>query len=201
MKMTVTGDLSGLPHNTFGLRNIIWWGLMGFMAIEGMAFVLAAGAYLYVRSINVDWPAPPNAPPELLAGIVTTLILIASELMNRWLARRAKAMDERAVLRGLVVMVAFGLAAAASRFFEFPGLNTRWDVTAYGSVVWLLMVLHTAHLLTDLVDTIVFTFWCWTHEVEPEQFSETNDNCAYWTFVVLSWLPIWGLVYLTPRLT
>ena len=43
MKTTTVGDLSGLPHTVFGLRSIIWWGLMGFMAIEAMAFILAGG--------------------------------------------------------------------------------------------------------------------------------------------------------------
>lgn len=201
MKTTVMGNLSELPDNVFGLRSIIWWGLMGFMAIEGMAFVLAVGSYLYVRSLNPDWPPPPDSLPGLLPGIVTTLILIVSEVVNRWLARQAKAMKERSVIFGLAVMVAFGLAATAARFFEFPVLHTRWDMNAYGSVVWLLMVLHTLHLLTDLADTIVFSIWCWTHEMDPKMFSETYDNCGYWTFVVVAWLPIWALVYLMPRLT
>jgi cytochrome c oxidase subunit III len=199
MRMTVTGDLSSLPENTFGLRSIIWWGLMGFMAIETMAFVLGAGAYLYVRNINTEWPLSPDDAPGLLAGVITTLLLVFSEVANRWLARRAKAMDERAVLIGLAVMVAFGLAATASRFFEFPALNTRWDENAYGSVVWLMLLLHTVHLLTDLIDTIVFMIWCWTHQMDAQQFSETYDNCGYWTFVVVSWLPIWALIYFAPR--
>ena len=57
----------------------------------------------------------------------------------------------------------------------------------------------TARSITDLVDTLVFTLWCWTHHMEPTQFSETYDNCGYWTFVVVSWLPIWALVYIAPR--
>ena len=199
MKTTTVGDLSGLPHTVFGLRSIIWWGLMGFMAIEAMAFILAGGAYLYLRSVNAGWPPPPQVPPALLPGLITTVLLIVAEVVNQWLSRRAKAMEERAVLIGLAAMCALGIVITVARFLEFPALNTRWDANAYGSVVWLLIVLHTAHLLTDLVDTIVFTIWCWTHHMEPTQFSETKDNCAYWTFVVVSWLPIWALIYLGPR--
>lgn len=201
MKTTTVGDLSGLPHDVFGLRSIVWWGLMGFMAIEAMAFILGAGAYLYVRSVNPDWPPPPDGLPGLAPGIVITLLFLGSEVVNRWLARQAKQMDEKAVIRGITVMVALGIVITVVRFLEFPQLNTRWDANAYGSVVWLLMVLHTAHLLTDLVDTVVFTGWLYTHHVEPTQFSEVYDNCGYWTFVVVSWLPIWALVYLAPRLT
>ena len=199
MKTTTVGDLSGLPHTVFGLRSVIWWGLMGFMAIEAMAFILGAGAYLYLRGVNADWPPPPDDLPALLPGVVTTVLLLGAEIANRWLARRARAQDERAVLIGLVLMSVLGLLITGARFLEFPALNTRWDFNAYGSVVWLLMVLHTLHLITDLVDTLVFTLWCWTHHMEPTQFSETYDNCGYWTFVVVSWLPIWALVYIAPR--
>ena len=45
----VVGDVSGLPDYAFGLRSLIFWGVMGFMAVEGTAFLLAAGTYLYLR--------------------------------------------------------------------------------------------------------------------------------------------------------
>jgi heme/copper-type cytochrome/quinol oxidase subunit 3 len=35
-------------------------------------------------------------------------------------------------------------------------LNVSWDANAYGSVVWLLLGLHTTHLITDTIDTA-----CW----------------------------------------
>ena len=46
----VVGDLSGLPDHADGPRNVVWWGNTGFMLIEGTAFALAGGAYLYLSS-------------------------------------------------------------------------------------------------------------------------------------------------------
>ena len=34
-------------------------------------------------------------------------------------------------------------------------LNTRWDSDAYGSAVWMLMGLHTTHLVTEAYDSLV----------------------------------------------
>jgi len=199
MKMRIVGDVSGLPDHEFGLKSIVWWGLLGFMAIESMGFVLAVGAYLYIRSINDSWPFPPDQPPMLLPGIITTILLLASEVLNRWTAHRARAYDERGVKLGVMGMIAAGVIIIVSRFFELPNLHTRWDVNAYGSVTWLLMFLHTLHIITDWADTGVLGGWLFTHKMEPTQYSEVYDNCGYWTFVVVSWLPIWALVYFAPR--
>jgi cytochrome c oxidase subunit 3 len=36
--------------------------------------------------------------------------------------------------------------------------------------------------------------------VDTNHFSDVADNCLYWHFVVIAWLPIAALVYLGPRL-
>ena len=38
---------------------------------------------------------------------------------------------------------------------DFSGLHIRWKQNAFGSIVWILLGLHTLHLVTDLGDTIV----------------------------------------------
>jgi hypothetical protein len=34
----------------------MWWGTLGFCALEGMGFALAIGAYLYLVQVNPQWP-------------------------------------------------------------------------------------------------------------------------------------------------
>ncbi len=62
------------------------------------------------------------------------------------------------------------------------------------------MVLHTSHVITDLGDTVVQALWLHTHQIDTEQFSQVDDNAAYWAFVVVAWVPIYLLVYWFPRL-
>ena len=52
-------------------------------------------------------------------------------------------------------MSMLGIAPLIVRIFEFPALHVSWDSNAYGSIVWTLLGLHTTHILTDLVDTLV----------------------------------------------
>ena len=56
------------------------------------------------------------------------------------------AKDLRAVRCDLVIMTTVGLVLLGLRASEFRTLNVRWDQNAYGSIVWILLGLHTAHL-------------------------------------------------------
>jgi cytochrome c oxidase subunit 3 len=87
------------------------------------------------------------------------------------------------------------------RIYEFSALNVAWDSNAYGSIVWLLLGLHTTHLITDLVDTFVLAAIMFTrHGPTCRRFGDVRDNALYWNFVVLTWLPIYGCIYWFPRL-
>lgn len=196
----VVGSLADLPEHADGSRHLVWWGNLGFMAIEGMGFALAAAAYLYLMSRGDSWPPPGDSLPSLGWSGVFTAALILSEVPNLWILRQAKAKDERRVRRGMALATLIGVLLLILRGFELAHLNVRWDADAYGSVVWLLLVLHTTHVATELGDTAVQTLWLYTHEIGDAQFADVEDNANYWSFVVATWLPLYGLVYWLPRL-
>jgi cytochrome c oxidase subunit 1/cytochrome c oxidase subunit I+III len=100
----------------------------------------------------------------------------------------------------MVVCCAFGLAVMAIRVFEFTGLNCRWDSNAYGSIVWVIMGLHTTHVVTDVVDTIVLTALIFTAHANPRRLVDVSENALYWNFIILTWLPIYAVLYFAPRL-
>jgi heme/copper-type cytochrome/quinol oxidase subunit 3 len=195
----VVGDVSGLPDHRMGAGSVVWWGTFGFMLLEGSGFLLAAGAYLYMVGQTPRWPPPGDSPPGLLAGAVFTAALVASQVPNLWLEARAKRQSAAATRWGALAMTLIGVALSGLRAWELFNLNVRWSHDAYGSLVWLLMVLHTTHILTDLGDTAVITLWLFTHEPGGSQYADVVDNCGYWTFVVATWLPLYLLVYWGPR--
>lgn len=200
-EVEIVGDLSGLPASASGARHLVWWGNIGFMLIEGTGFALAATAYLYLMTQQApNWPPAGTRPPDWIWGLIFTLGLVVSEWPNFWVRRRALAKDARGVRIGVAAMSVIGLLLLIPRGFEFAHLNTRWDSDAYGSVVWMLMVLHTSHIVTDWGDTAVQAAWLFTHEIGDDQFADVEDNANYWTFVVLTWLPIGALVYGLARL-
>jgi cytochrome c oxidase subunit 3 len=200
VKTHVVLNVAPVPENSFGSRTLTWWGTIAFMSLEGMGFALAVGAYLYLRTIEPNWPMNVS-PPDLLPGTLVTIILLVSAIPNYLLEHWARAYDMAKVRIGLVLMTLLGIAPLIVRAFEFPALRERWDGDAYGSMVWFLLGLHTTHLLTDLGDTVVLAVLMFTrHGENPRRFSDTSDNAFYWYFVVLSWLPIYFVLYWLPRL-
>jgi len=195
---SVVGDVSGLPDYNFGPTSLGWWGVFGFMLIEGIGFVLAIGAYYYLTPYEQSWP-PDVGPPSLLWGTAFTVLAVASEIPNVWIARKAKAQDLPAVQWGLTLMTAIGLVLLALRWMEFAALDVRWDQNAYASIVWALLALHTTHMATDVVDSGVLGALVWVKHVDGRKFSDVSDNALYWHFIVWSWVVLYFVVYWTPR--
>jgi cytochrome c oxidase subunit III len=191
-------NVRNLPTYGYGHRTTMWWGTLGFCAVEGMGFVLAVGAYFYLVFINGPWPLSAPAP-SLLWSSLFTLVMLFSIIPNRLAKKNGERENLGRVRRDLAIMSGIGLALLILRVFEFGALHTRWDQNAYGSIVWFLLGLHTAHLLTDLVDTIVLTVLMFTRHGHGKRFSDVGDNAFYWYFVVASWLPIYALLYWVPR--
>ncbi|CAB3676559.1 cytochrome c oxidase subunit 3 [Paraburkholderia rhynchosiae] len=192
-------DVRYLPSFGFGHRSLMWWSTVCLMLIEGTVFAIAAMAYFYLRGLTANWPLN-AAPPALVWGTANTVILMLSMWPNQ-LAKRAADRQERARSRlWLSVCLLFALVFLVLRGFEFAALNVSWYTNAYGSVVWLLLGLHTTHLITDAVDTTVLAVLLFTGPFEGKRFVDVSENALYWYFVVLSWLPIYAVIYLAPRL-
>ena len=193
-------DLAELPTHAFGSRSLTWWGVIGFMVIEAAGFAMAIGAYFFLRAHEQEWPPAPWPPPDLLAGTLFTLVMLASEIPNAIAKRAAEQLDLARTRKLLLVMSASGLPLLVLRGFEFNSLNIRWTDNAYGSIVWALLFLHTIHILTDWADTLVLTALMHTKLGDSgRRFVDVSENSLYWRFVWLTWLPIYLLIYWLPR--
>jgi heme/copper-type cytochrome/quinol oxidase subunit 3 len=195
-----TLDVSRLPPGAFGYRSLMWWGTFGIIFIEGTMFALTIGAYFYLRTRVPTWPPAGTVPPSLLWGTVNTLLLLASAVPNELAKKAGERVDLRRVRLWLVVCLLFGIAFHVARVLEFVSLNVRWTTDAYGSVVWLLLGLHTTHILTDFLDTAVLAALMFIGPIEERRFVDVAENSVYWYFVVLIWLPIYGVIYWAPWL-
>lgn len=194
-------DVSTLPGGAFGPRSLMWWGTMGIVLIEGTAFGLAIGCYFFLRTRMPAWPPGGVAPPDLLWGTVNTIVLFASLVPNQLTKRAAERIDLGGVRLWLIVSLLFAVGFNTVRVFEFMHLNVRWDHDAYGSIVWMLLGLHTTHIVTDFLDSLVLAVLMFTGPIEERRFVDAEENSVYWYFVVLAWLPIYGVIYWAPRLT
>ncbi len=199
MRERVVADFSELPAHALSSGSPTWWGTLAFMLLEGTGFALGIAIYLYLLSLAREWPIG-VPPPNLAAGTVVTALLLASLVPNYLVSRWAERQELSKVRAGIVVMSVLGVLPLVARAFEFPALHIGWDTNAYGSIVWTLLGLHTTHLLTDLIDTLVLAALMFTrHADNTRRFGDVQDNAMYWNFVVATWLPLYACIYWVPR--
>jgi heme/copper-type cytochrome/quinol oxidase subunit 3 len=91
------------------------------------------------------------------------------------------------------------MAATALRIFEFTTLNCRWSDDAYSSTIWVLIGLHSGHLLTELIETLVILAISFTPKMEGTRLADAAINSDYWYFVVITALMVDFLIYAAPR--
>ena len=199
MTTTPVINVAPLPRFAFGHRSILWWATMGLIAIEGTMFALVIVSYLYIKGRNPHW-APGAFPPALRWGTLNTVVLLLSCIPNQMTKKAAEKLDVRGVQVWMVVCLVFAAAFNVIRIFEFRSLNVWWDTNAYGSVTWTLLGFHTVHILTDFGDSAVLALMMFIGPLEERRFVDVSENAMYWYFVVLTWLPIYALIYFAPRL-
>jgi cytochrome c oxidase subunit III len=192
-------DVAGIPTHAFGHRSVMWWATMCMIAIEGTVFAIVITSYLYLKGRVPHWP-PTGPVPGLFWATLNTLILVISVVPNHLARRAAERFDLTKVRLWMAVALVFALAFNVIRFVEFTRLNVRWDANAYGSITWALLGFHTVHVLTDFLDSTVLAAVMFFGRVDEQRFVDVSENALYWDFVVLSWLPIYGLLYFAPRI-
>jgi cytochrome c oxidase subunit III len=193
-------DVSRLPTYAFGIRSVVSYGTAGFMVIEGMLFALLISSYLYLRSHATEWPLNAH-PPALFWGTLNLVVMFASAIPNQLAKTAAERLDLPRVRLWLTVCLLFGIAFVWIRVYEFQALNVWWDQNAYGSLVWVLLGFHTVHLITDELESAVLLGVMCLGPLKESRFVDVSESAAYWYFVVATWVPIYVVLYLAPRLS
>jgi heme/copper-type cytochrome/quinol oxidase subunit 3 len=193
-------DVSVLPDSVFGNRDILWWGTLGFVVIEGFTLALCAMAYVYLMQNFAAWP-PENTPlPSLGAPTANLVLMLASLPVAVWVHRSAKRHELGHVRLGLTVCSALVLVFMALRLVELiVSLNVKWNTNAYGSAQWLVVGSHATLLMIQAVEVIGIAAMFWIAPLERKHFSDAADAMFYWYFMVLVWVPLYVLCYLIPR--
>jgi heme/copper-type cytochrome/quinol oxidase subunit 3 len=196
-----TDDVADLPTHKFGPSSLTWWGIIGYMIVEGGFFFLAFAAYFFLMGHEQGWPPEGRKAPELLWGTLFTIVILVSEIWNTRIKKAAREGDVPTIRRLMPVIIGVGILLLIIRGFEFNNLNVRWTDDAYGSIIWALLFLHTTHLLTDWGDTIVLWALMMTPlGYEGRRLVDTDENSLYWRYVWLLWIPIYLMIYWIPRL-
>ncbi len=191
-------DVSALPAVAFGRSNTTWLANVLFMTIEGMMFALMLATYFYLRTRSTDWP-PVQNPPYLWFGVANGIVLLVSVIPARWVQKQAPTGNRSRISIGLAILAGFALVSMALRVYEFTALNCRWTDNAYASTIWVLIAMHSGHLITDFIETGVIFGISLTNKMEGTRLADVAINSDYWYFVVVTAMIVDFLIYGTTR--
>lgn len=189
----ISVDASGLPRHAVGLRSPLWWGTVLLVAIESTCFAMLFTSYLYVRNNFAEWP--PDERLRLLPGAIELGSLLLT-LPPTWLYRTAALQHRfRAMRFWLLVSTALTFLAIALRVWEIQAMPFRWTGSAYASVIWTSLGMHTVEIVTGAFESLFMCAVLFRRHVELKSFEDVEASALFWFFSVLVWLPFAVLFY------
>jgi cytochrome c oxidase subunit 3 len=177
-------DVSQLPTVMFGKHNVSWLGNVFYMTIEAAMFVMMVVSYFFLKTRSNHWPPSGFLPPNLRFGMAGLGVFFISIFPAWWTKKKAFCQEKAAVTWGLAALSLCAVTAITIRWFEFSFLNCRWTDNAYASCLWVLLGIHTGHLITEFIETIVLMAISTTDQLEGIRFADIGMNSDYWYFVV-----------------
>lgn len=193
-------DASELTRTASDSRHPLIWGFMGMIAIELTVFTCLAVSYFYLKMSSDAWPPHPLPYPKLLLPTINTVLLIASSFVMHWADGKIRAGEERKLAIGLTLGVLMATAFIVLKYVEyFIQKDYRWNDHAYGSIVWTIVGFHSAHVISVALKTVIVAALAWRSYFSQEWRLAITANGFYWHFVVAVWIPLYVILYWSPR--
>jgi len=193
-------DVSHLPPSSVDTRGMLWWGNALMLVIEGTVLALLVAVYFYLRFWLPVWPPPGAGLPPLGAATLNLLVLLVSAVPMRLADKAAEHEDRRGVQVWLIVGTLFGLAFLTGQILIWRTFPFDYASHAYGSIVYTLLGLHCMHVAVCLVEVAVLLVLSFLpDDFHDEQRLGVVTSGLYWNFVVGTWVLLYLVLFLGPR--
>lgn len=187
-------DVSDLPRHALGPRTPLWWGTVLLIAIESTCFAVLFNAYFYVRNNFREWP--PDERLLRLPGAISLAALLLTLIPTIAYRRAAHAHDLARVRRNLLLATLLSFVSIAARAWEIHAVPFLWTGSAYASVVWASLGMHTLEIVTGAAESAFVCVVLWRKRLELKTFEDVEAGALFWYFSVCVWLPFAGVFYL-----
>lgn len=178
----------------------VWAAVAG---IGVLAIVLAYFVYSYAYlMVSADrWPPPGIADPPLLRPAVLLAVLALSAVVAVWTGRPLPDRAHHgpvALGLGAIALVGGAVLVAGTDLLADLGLEPRTD--AYSAIVTTIHVFHGAVTVAGIVICAVTAYE--THRLgrHPWVAAAAAVASAWWCWVVVGWVVVMAVVYLSPQL-
>ena len=173
-----------------------------FIVADAATFGGLLFAYGFLRFGSASWTRPFSFSPNILNGLVMTVILLTSSLTM--LGGVAAAHDGRrsATMKWLGATVVLGVLFAILHLREWTAMfHEGWSLTAnpmggtvlFGALFFSITGLHLLHVISGVVAISVIALGFRSGRLSAGHVETTG---LYWHFVDLVWMFVFPLLYL-----
>ena len=75
----------------------------------------------------------------------------------------------------------------------------HWADTAYGSAAWFTLGFHTTLVVADFLEAVAFLVIFLIGPVHDDHYEDADEVTFYTWFLFLVWVPLYVLIFLSPR--
>lgn len=177
----------------------LWWGVLGVVGIEAAVVANLLTSYFYLMARSEQWPPEGYAEPDLLFSTMVLAILPISSLTMWWAGKGADAGRKSQLALGISLSVGLACLALVFRAYQIMSFDIRWDEHAYGSILWTITGFHFTHVVSAILGTAVVAVLAWFDYFTPERQLGVVVDTLYWYFVAGAFLPMYLVLYISPR--
>lgn len=189
------GELTRTASHTHPL----WWGVLMVVLIEATVVATLLTSYFFLRSQSEAWPPHGVDPPDLLWPTVILIILPISSYTMWWAGKGGERDSTRVLAWGTGLSVGIAGLVLGLRGLTFASYDVTWHDHAYGSMLWLITGFHFTHVASAMVGTAVVTLLALMGFYNPSRQVSVVVDTLYWYFVAFVFVPIYLVLYISPR--
>jgi cytochrome c oxidase subunit 3 len=174
-------------------KMLLWLGMVGmFMTFAGLtsAYVVSASRPDWVNDFKL-----PNA------FIISTLVMVASSV-TFYMAKTSIKKGNRSAATGyLLTTLALGIAFVFCQFYGFQKIIesgfyfTGPESTVTTSFVYIVTVVHLAHLFAGLIVLLVVIYNHFKQKYTPSQTLGIELGAMFWHFLDILWIYLFLFLY------
>jgi cytochrome c oxidase subunit I+III len=136
--------------------------------------------------------------PHIMLPTIEVIVLLLSCIPAYWGSEAAKRNDLPGITRNLVFNGLLAVLAVVIRAIYWLTFNFNWKTDIHGSVVWMIMTLHTFETVTAIIVTAFLLLLIALGRFTDTHRKGVDFDSFTWYFVVGIWLPIYATIFIAP---
>ncbi len=190
-------------HGATTGRSLEWWGMVFFIASEGLIFANLIAAYLYLDIRSGGFHLPSGEHLSWVYPLINTIILLGSSGPVILARQGITKGNQRQLAWGLIGTVIMGLIFLGGQVYEYISLYGEGFTVgfkSFGSAFFTLTGFHGLHVTIGVLFLFIVYLRSLRGDFTAKKHFAVEAAELYWHFVDGVWIIVFSTVYLLPLL-